>query len=325
MFTVMALCEVIIPYYQRKPGLLARAISSVFAQGIDDVRVIVIDDGSPHPARYDLDTLPEIQRPRITLVEQRNQGATCARNRALETTSIDAGFVALLDSDDEWAPGHLARAINTLRRPGATLFYSLVEADESFSESYSRPSAILPVGLLKPVAGTSSLSRITDPYRLLSGEWFRHMHLSVTVLKGELARKVRFNPSFSVAEDFQFFFACACEGGDWYVDETVGARRGTGENIWHGIGPAELRYSQEKFFSAKVLSEILRQPNLASEARAEARQRLNIYREQFYWAQRSRLTEGKGLNFDLWARFFKNDPGLAGFLAGRVFPRGNTS
>lgn len=316
----MAQCEVIIPYYQRQPGLLTRAIASIFRQDVDDIRVIVVDDGSPRPAKLDLDTLPEAQRAAITLVEQVNQGATKARNRALDEVDPDARFVALLDSDDEWAPGHLIRAIDALSKPGARLFYSIIQADETFAESYAKPSDILPAGLLQPVAGAPSRKRIADPLRLLSGEWFRHMHLSVTVLEGSLARKVRFDPAFPVAEDFAFFLSCAREDGDWYLDEIPGAIRGTGENIWHRIKPTDLRYSQEKLCSIIVLSRLLRQPGLSRKARDEAHQRLSIYREQFYWAQRDRLKEREMLNLDLWARFIRHDPRFAGFLAWRLLP-----
>ena len=42
-------CSVIIPYYQREPGVLQRALKSVFAQSHADFDVIVVDDSSPLP------------------------------------------------------------------------------------------------------------------------------------------------------------------------------------------------------------------------------------------------------------------------------------
>jgi hypothetical protein len=41
---------VVIPYFQREAGLLHRALSSVAAQDHRPVQVVVVDDGSPHPA-----------------------------------------------------------------------------------------------------------------------------------------------------------------------------------------------------------------------------------------------------------------------------------
>jgi len=43
----MTKCTIIIPYYQREPGILARALRSVFAQTHPDFEVIVVDDASP--------------------------------------------------------------------------------------------------------------------------------------------------------------------------------------------------------------------------------------------------------------------------------------
>lgn len=45
---------IIILYYPEEPGILRRAIESVCAQtGVSDVKVIVVDDGSPVLARED--------------------------------------------------------------------------------------------------------------------------------------------------------------------------------------------------------------------------------------------------------------------------------
>ena len=39
---------VVIPYFQREPGILAKALKSVLAsEAVEDVHVIVVDDESP--------------------------------------------------------------------------------------------------------------------------------------------------------------------------------------------------------------------------------------------------------------------------------------
>ncbi|MBN9273015.1 MAG: glycosyltransferase, partial [Mesorhizobium sp.] len=43
----MTKCSVIIPYYQREPGILTRELRSVFAQTHPDFEIIVVDDSSP--------------------------------------------------------------------------------------------------------------------------------------------------------------------------------------------------------------------------------------------------------------------------------------
>ena len=45
----MTKCTVIIPYYQKQPGILRRALKSVFAQTYQDFDILVVDDASPSP------------------------------------------------------------------------------------------------------------------------------------------------------------------------------------------------------------------------------------------------------------------------------------
>ncbi len=314
----MARFEVVIPYFQREPGHLLRAVQSIFAQGIEDVRVNVVDDGSPLPARVDLASLSESQRRRINLVEQKNTGANGARNRGLAEVGPDAAFVAFLDSDDAWLDGHLSRAQDALSQPRAALFYDTIRIDPKFAESYAEPAKLLGPQLLAAIATTPNLLEVVNPLRALAGEWYRHMHLSVTVLSGDLARSVRFDPNFTIADDFEFFFRCARSGGRWFIDTRNGAERGTGANIWHGIKPTDLRYSQEKFFSMVVLSRLRREPGADAETRKQATARITTYRDQFYWAQQGRVKAGLGLNPGLWARFVLHDPGFAAFSLGQA-------
>ena len=61
---------VLIPYFQRQPGILANTVRSVLAQqGFDDYQVIVVDDGSPVPAADELAGITE-QRDKITMINQ---------------------------------------------------------------------------------------------------------------------------------------------------------------------------------------------------------------------------------------------------------------
>jgi succinoglycan biosynthesis protein ExoW len=50
--------SVVIPYYQEEPGILRGAVTLAIAQkGTPDLEIIVVDDGSPAPARDDLKDL----------------------------------------------------------------------------------------------------------------------------------------------------------------------------------------------------------------------------------------------------------------------------
>lgn len=106
---------VVIPYYQRQQGILAKALRSIFAQQVAaEIDVIVVDDESPVAARSEVAQLPADQQARVRIVEQRNGGPAAARNKALDHVGTDTEFVAFLDSDDTWTPDHLANALRAL-------------------------------------------------------------------------------------------------------------------------------------------------------------------------------------------------------------------
>lgn len=94
---------VVIPLYNK--GLsIGRTLDSVLAQSVLPKEIIVVDDGSR-------DKGPEVVRrysgSGVRLVEQANQGVSAARNTGLDLAS--SNYVAFLDADDEWLPGHLEK------------------------------------------------------------------------------------------------------------------------------------------------------------------------------------------------------------------------
>jgi succinoglycan biosynthesis protein ExoW len=102
---------VIVPYFQRSPGLLRRAVRSALDQsGIPPSLIVIVDDGSPHPARLELEAFSEAERRNIALIEQSNAGVSTARNRALDAMPDTIDTIAFLDPDDTWHADHLLNA-----------------------------------------------------------------------------------------------------------------------------------------------------------------------------------------------------------------------
>jgi len=93
----------IIPAYNTA-GLIAGCLDSVFAQTYQDFEVIVVNDGSPDTV--ELERVLQPYRNRIVYIVQQNKRAAGARNTAIGTARGE--FLAFLDSDDRWLPGHLA-------------------------------------------------------------------------------------------------------------------------------------------------------------------------------------------------------------------------
>jgi GT2 family glycosyltransferase len=113
--------SVVIPAY-RRADLVGRAVASALAQ--HPAEVIVVDDGS------DDGTAAAARAAGATVVQRaENGGIAAARNDGIAVATQD--WVALLDSDDEWLPGHLERVWNL--REGYVLI-----ADSSISTSSRR-------------------------------------------------------------------------------------------------------------------------------------------------------------------------------------------
>lgn len=99
--------SVVIPTYNRE-SVLPRALDSVLAQTHPATEIVVVDDGSTDGTA----TCVEEEYPEVRVLTQENRGVSAARNRGIESSSGE--WIALLDSDDEWAAEKLERQVTQL-------------------------------------------------------------------------------------------------------------------------------------------------------------------------------------------------------------------
>ncbi len=116
--TNSVLFSVVIPAYNRG-AWVGEAVSSALAQVGPDFEVIVVDDGST-------DDTPEVlaeYADKALVVRQENKGVSLARNSGIEASRGD--WIAFLDADDRWRPGHLERLEKAiLAEPEAGIVYA---------------------------------------------------------------------------------------------------------------------------------------------------------------------------------------------------------
>ncbi len=102
--------SVIVPLFNKEP-YLERCLASVRAQTLQDLEVIIVDDGST-------DGGPALAAGLLTdrdrLIRQANAGPSAARNRAVQESSGD--LLAFLDADDTWMDDHLADKVALFER-----------------------------------------------------------------------------------------------------------------------------------------------------------------------------------------------------------------
>ena len=115
------LVSVIIATYNRDL-FLTQAIESAQNQTINNIEIIVVDDGST-------DSTPQILVPfsdYIRVVRQSNQGRSAARNAGVSHARGD--IIAFLDSDDIWVPDKLEKQLSVFsERPEVGLVHTLTD------------------------------------------------------------------------------------------------------------------------------------------------------------------------------------------------------
>ncbi|MCM3409749.1 glycosyltransferase family 2 protein [Metabacillus litoralis] len=101
---------VVIPLYN-KEHYIKRAVQSVLSQTIQTFEIVIIDDGSTDNS---YNKVAEIGDPRIRVIQQKNAGASAARNRGIEEAKTD--LIAFLDADDEWKPTFLETVFRLIEK-----------------------------------------------------------------------------------------------------------------------------------------------------------------------------------------------------------------
>jgi succinoglycan biosynthesis protein ExoW len=196
---------VIIPYYQRRSGLLSQALASIFAQIAPNVTcIIIVDDGSPHPASVELAGFSVSERSRIMLIEQHNAGVSAARNKALDNLPSHIEIVAFLDSDDRWSVDHIANALAAFDQ-GATFYFSDFRRDNSQNTRFER-SCLRPDPMTRLQAG-NNLYRYQGPV-IFDMVRSTMVGTSTVVMRRYLIGDRRFWKDVSASEDIYFWASC---------------------------------------------------------------------------------------------------------------------
>lgn len=104
----MDLISVIVPVYNVEP-YLKRCILSILAQTYSYLEIILIDDGSTDNSGKICDSFAE-KNSNITVIHQKNQGLSSARNTGLDY--MHGSYVTFIDSDDYIAKDYIEHLYN---------------------------------------------------------------------------------------------------------------------------------------------------------------------------------------------------------------------
>lgn len=298
----------VVPYYQWAPGRLVAAVRSVLAQqGVGPVTVVVCDDGSPSPASADLALLDDAERDRVVLVEQANAGAGAARNAALDAVPAGTAWIAFLDSDDQWYPHHLARAIEALEA-GHDLCFSDARREHEVLTHYDatgfQPTQHAAVGRLP------GLHRLGADFLTLN-VGLSPVSISTVVMRASVLGDVRFQPI--AVEDLMFWFDVGARRPRVAFDATLQVLYGRGgitvNTDW--TSRAELRMS---LMYQRVFARVMRTYGLSNEQRGILGRRMAWNRGLFCRIALAQLRNRAGPDGGLVRDFLRIDPLVAATL-----------
>lgn len=233
MVSIRGTTCVVIPFYQHAGDSLVRAVNSILAQqDVIPAEILIVDDGSPFPARKALEPFfvcPGMEN-RISIINQENGGAAKARNIGLSHVKDRIEFVAFLDSDDVWTPNHLSNAQKVLDS-GCDFYFANYQRDDwpvdrftQMGESFEIHPRIDQVRKLFIYDG--------DIIAQVMGQQL--VKTSSVVFRREGLSDIRFPEDLVVGEDDVFWLKAmrrvACSGFSGEVE----VRMGSGVNISQG-------------------------------------------------------------------------------------------
>ncbi len=249
----MSRIGIVVPYYQRTPGLLDRTMQSIVTQRTDsELLVVLVDDASPIPPDQALANLPPF-RGEIVLRRQPNAGPAAARNTALDVLHGQVDRVGFLDSDDVWAPGHLERAERAMAA-GAEFYFADFQRPGRPQTEFQRHG--LTGRFTQQVTAQPDLLEHTgDPIDTLLRY---HVATGTVVYDHPRFADLRFPTDYRNAhEDTLFWLAIARRARRVVFSEVCVMQCDVGVNVYAGSGwgsPGELcRLRDEVAFFAQVM------------------------------------------------------------------------
>ncbi|MDO9598626.1 MAG: glycosyltransferase family A protein [Azoarcus sp.] len=220
---------VVIPYFQRAEGVLARSLASVAAQDVEcPVRVVIVDDESPVPAELEVEKVRFPPNIRVEVIRQKNSGPGAARNTALDVLG-DESYIAFLDSDDEWEPFHLSSALHAFEHGFDYYTAETIEGDSGYRRHADYFNGALP---LIPCLSAPWAQELAEPLINFT-VWGPISGSSTFIVRNSLIGDTRFCRSLRTAgEDGLFATMLAAKGPRVMISTRTDVVLGKGVNIF---------------------------------------------------------------------------------------------
>lgn len=227
--------SVVIPAYNAE-SFITDALDSIFRQTFSPAEVIVVNDGSRDRTAQAIEQWIRQHQPAypVRLINQANRGIAATRNEGIQRAS--GAWIAFLDADDVFEPGHLAALLQTVAlHPGAIGAFAsgrlMVDGkvvDARYDDYWDNPC----VKYGRKLDGIDAyvIGKAVFP-RLIKGNFIKPSSLMVSRTS---ANEVGlFNVDLGTAEDREFLVRLIMRGDFVYSPEPITRYRWHDDNASH--------------------------------------------------------------------------------------------
>lgn len=309
---------VVIPFYQREPGILVRSILSIVNQKVEDTffTIVIVDDESPISAESEIASIALPAHCRIELIKQENAGPAGARNRALDYIKSQAiPIVAFIDSDDIWSDDHIKEAIVALDQ-GADFFFcdhSRFNSDRSWFEALGSFADWDKTVKEFDISIDGNFASLTGKncFRLFINDYLSQT--SSIVYRFENHSERRFDTSFvSAGEDFLLWLQLVGECDKVTFSLNRGLHCGEGVNIYFDSFDWNKRAaSSQQGYEYLLYHRILTDFNLDNNQQTYIKSTTAMLRNRYCYLMFKHFLQGKGIDSTLFNKVFKATPIIA--------------
>lgn len=203
--------SIIIPAYNTEK-YIQKAIDSVLNQTLKNLEIIVVDDCSTDNS---VKVVQSFDDPRLRLLlNSQNLGAGGARNRAIEAAT--GKWIAVLDSDDWYAPERLKRLVQVAEEKNADL---IVDDLHLIEDGASSPWGTMISESGKKITSVTEISAADFVRSSIEGTKDLKLGFSKPLFRREFLVKhnIKYDPTIKVTQDFWIDMECFLHGASFFL------------------------------------------------------------------------------------------------------------
>lgn len=197
---------------------LGQAIESVLNQTVNDLELIIVDDGSKDNSRHIIKEYAA-KDPRVKpIFHERNFGIPRGANDCIKNAS--GKYFAFIGSDDLWYPSKTEKQLKVIEKNPEKIIWSEGHIIDSDGELTGRTTTEL---LYSPIKKSGYIFQ-----ELLREDFIFGQSI---MMKTEIAQKYSFNENLRYVNDHQFFVEVAKEHDYFFMPESLAKYRIHDQNI----------------------------------------------------------------------------------------------